>query len=244
MPAKYETEAVVIGANNFGEADRIIAFFTKERGKVRAAAFGSRRPKSLLSGLQLFVRATVELTEGKNLDTVKGFSLIEPNGNIVCDLKATAYASFVAELAGELFPENQPDGYAYDLLTRILNAFNAGRNPRITALFAAWQLLDAAGFGANITTCAECGKDIVGDAFFPPYAEGIVCSSCVKGEGATPINEDARLFLAEMRDFDWGEYAPLKIKRAALLTAEQVMLSSVRRAIGKTPRSLAFIKNL
>ena len=40
--ALYQTEAVVLGAKNWGEADKMMTFFTRERGLVRAAAFGFR----------------------------------------------------------------------------------------------------------------------------------------------------------------------------------------------------------
>ena len=38
--AIYQTEAVVLGAKNWGEADKMMTFFTRERGLVKAAAFG------------------------------------------------------------------------------------------------------------------------------------------------------------------------------------------------------------
>ena len=38
--AIYQTEAVVLGSKNWGDADKMMTFFTKERGLVRAAAFG------------------------------------------------------------------------------------------------------------------------------------------------------------------------------------------------------------
>ena len=48
--ALYQTEAVVLGSKNWGDADKMMTFFTKERGLVRAAAFGCRRPRSPLAG--------------------------------------------------------------------------------------------------------------------------------------------------------------------------------------------------
>ena len=64
--ALYTTEAIVLGAKNWGEADKIMTFFTRERGLVRATAFGCRRPRSQLAGaMQLFSELEVQLAEGQ-----------------------------------------------------------------------------------------------------------------------------------------------------------------------------------
>ena len=237
MAAKYETEAFVIGSVNFGEADRIVTLFTKERGKVRATAFGSRRPKNMLAGLQLFVRANVQLTEGRNLDTVKSFSLISAPHGITADLTATAYAAFVAELVGELFPENQEDAAAYAVLTEVFVAFEAGRSPRITALFAAWQLLDAAGLGINSETCAECGASLTDRAYFSPVAVGLFCDGCGAGKDLPAVD-------GAVRDFSWHSGDKKALRRADILAAERIMLICTRNVLGKELRSLAFIREI
>ena len=95
--AIYQTEAIVLGVHNWGDADKIVTFFTKERGKVRAAAFGCRRPRSpLAGGMQMFNRLEVRLSEGTKLHTVKTCSLISRNKKITEDLTTMAYASFMA----------------------------------------------------------------------------------------------------------------------------------------------------
>ena len=244
MAAKYETEAIVIGSVNFGDADRIITLFTKERGKVRAAAFGSRRPKNMLAGLQLFVRANVQLTEGRNLDTVKSFSLISAPHNITADLTATAYAAFAAELVGELFPENQADTAAFGLLADIFAAFEAGRSPRLTALFAAWQILDAAGFGINLATCVECDAPLTETAYFSLAATGLFCENCGKGKNLPRIDCATRDVLRYMRDFSWQGEEKKALRRENILAAERIMLSCAHNAAGKELRSLAFIRDI
>ena len=44
--ALYQTEAVVLGSKNWGEADKVMTLFTRERGLVRAAAFGKNKNTS------------------------------------------------------------------------------------------------------------------------------------------------------------------------------------------------------
>ena len=54
-----------------------MTFFTRERGLVRAAAFGCRRPRSPLAGaMQMFSHLDLQLAEGKRLDTVRQATLL------------------------------------------------------------------------------------------------------------------------------------------------------------------------
>jgi DNA repair protein RecO (recombination protein O) len=51
------TEAIVVGGYDLGEADRILVFYSRTKGKVRAVAEGARRIRSRFGGnVQLFVQ--------------------------------------------------------------------------------------------------------------------------------------------------------------------------------------------
>ena len=47
--ALYTTEVLVIGVKNWGNADKIVTLLSPEYGKITAAAYGCRRPKSPLA---------------------------------------------------------------------------------------------------------------------------------------------------------------------------------------------------
>ncbi len=143
--ARRSAEALVLATRNWGEADKMASLLTRECGRVEAAAFGCRRPKSALAaGMQMFSHLDVELTEGGRVWTVRQCSLKGRFRRLSEDLSAMAYGSFVAELALELFPEHEPAPDAFDRLLQIFCAFEE-RNPRLVALAAAYQLLALAG---------------------------------------------------------------------------------------------------
>ena len=51
--ARRSAEALVLATRNWGEADKMASLLTRECGRVEAAAFGCRRPKSALAaGMQ------------------------------------------------------------------------------------------------------------------------------------------------------------------------------------------------
>lgn len=90
--ALYRTAAVVLGAKNWGEADKMMTFFTRERGLVQAAAFGCRRPRSpLAAGMQMFSQLDLQLSEGKRVDTVRQCTLRYHYRKLSEDLTVMAY---------------------------------------------------------------------------------------------------------------------------------------------------------
>ena len=56
-----KTEAVVLATTDFGDANRVVSFYTKEFGKIEANAYNCRRAKSPLSGaMQMFNHISLE----------------------------------------------------------------------------------------------------------------------------------------------------------------------------------------
>src|SRR3972149_4058311 len=63
MPV-YTSEALILRTYKLGEADRIVVFLTRDRGKKRGVAKGARRAKSrFLGALEARSRAAVALGE-------------------------------------------------------------------------------------------------------------------------------------------------------------------------------------
>ena len=64
----FRVEAVVLRHSDWGEADRILTLYTRERGKVRAIAKGARKIRSRKAGhLEPFTRVTLQLAKGHDL---------------------------------------------------------------------------------------------------------------------------------------------------------------------------------
>src|SRR5574341_1715162 len=73
------SEAIVIGGHSLAEADRIIPFYTRDLGMVRAVAQGARRLRSRFGGsLELFTHGQVVYFERPNrtLHSINEFSVL------------------------------------------------------------------------------------------------------------------------------------------------------------------------
>lgn len=241
--ALYQTAAVVLGAKNWGEADKMMTFFTKERGLVRAAAFGCRRPRSpLAGGMQMFSLLELQLAEGSRVDTVRQCTLKRHYRRLSEDLVTMAYGSFVAEFLREFLPEGQPEPQMFERLLHILEAFER-RNPRVTAMTAVYQLLEFTGMQLHYEHCVHCGRAIAADSFFLPAAGGVLCADCRKA-GAVQFPDELRRFILSLRDFDWQDSEPMRINASLLMQAEGMLLNYLQSLLGRPLKSLAFIQQL
>ncbi len=239
--SNYRTSAFVLGVHNWGEADKLVTLFTLEKGKVKATAFGCRRPKSALAaGMQMFQCIDVELAEGRQLDTVRQCSILKHYKRLGGELPVMAYGSFVAELATELMPEHEPSPEVFALLTKIFSAFEY-RNPRIVALISGYQLLEHSGMQLSYSHCVDCGRELKGDCTFLINEGGALCHDCAK-PGSLSYTEKLRELILAAQDFDWNEESRMQIGKTELLQAEGILLNQLDSLLGRPLKSLAFIE--
>lgn len=254
--ARRSAEALVLAARNWGEADKMASLLTREYGRVEAAAFGCRRPKSALAaGMQMFSHIDAELTEGGRVWTVRQCTLKGRFRRLSEELSAMAYGSFVAELSLELFPEHEPNPDAFDRLLLIFRAFEE-RNPRLVALAAAYQLLALAGLSLHLESCVHCGAPFAEPMAIDIAEGGVLCEDC-REDGAPLFAAALKEFIDRLTALDWQEFAspqgaagesspkaPFSVRKQELLAAESLLLAYLRSLFGRPLRSLAFIAQL
>jgi len=117
----YKTEGIVLKRVNFGEADRIITFFTKHFGKTVCLAKGIRRTTSRKRGdLEIFNRVTFFAARGRGMDIVTETELICSYSSWRRDLKKIAAAYQICEMVDKLTAEGHEQEDVYGLLTASL----------------------------------------------------------------------------------------------------------------------------
>jgi hypothetical protein len=121
-PRSYRVEAVVLRHSDWGEADRLLSLYTRERGKLRVVAKGARRIKSRKAGhLEPFTRVTLQLARGRDLPIVTQADTVDAYLPLRDALIKTGYAAYVAELLDRFTYEDQTENVPiYHLLTDTL----------------------------------------------------------------------------------------------------------------------------
>ncbi len=184
----YKVEAIVIRSRIYGEADRLLTFFTRERGKVPAVARGARKPSSRLRGaVQLFSRSYLLLHAGRTLDTVSQGEVLEDFSYLQEDLGRFGVAGYCAELADRLTLERHPLEEVFRCLLEALRALRRA-DPELVARAFEVKLLAALGYKPRLEGCAggnhpgwqppEQGGEGVGPVAFSVEKGGVLCPAC------------------------------------------------------------------
>lgn len=204
MPS-YRAEAIVLRTHKLGEADRIITFLTKERGKVRAVAKGVRRTKSKFGArLEPFSRVELLLHEGKNLDIITQAESLNPYGqDLAIDYSLWTAGQTMLETADRLTPEESVVAEAqYLLLVGALRTLVAGEHNSTLVLDAfLLRSLSLAGYSPSLDACITCGVAGI-QPFFHVGSGGALCFDH-RLPGSVAPKQESILLMQALLSGDW-----------------------------------------
>ncbi len=189
--------AVVIGSFPLGESDRVVTFFSRERGKIRGVAKAARRMKSRFSGaLELLtVGHLVYFDTGRSdLVQIDHFDVIHPFGRVREDLEQLGQAAWMVECVGRLTADRDPNPAVYGLLLRALKSVERGVPPRRVAVVFGLRCVDALGHRLRIDGCVLCGRRRPaerGRVAMDVDAGGVVCDACAAGTDLPHVDAEA-----------------------------------------------------
>ena len=201
MPV-YTSDALILRTYKLGEADRIVVFLTKDRGKKRGVAKGARRPRSRFVGaLEPLTRAGVAYYERELRDLVR-INYVEPvrtamavTGHGENDDLALGHVGYFAELIDEWAPEAHADERLYRLGASLVDALASGASvDRLARYFEFW-LLRLQGVYPPLSACPQCAGPFDGGAVMAPRDDRYVCRRCAPAPGGTVLSIDALRFL-------------------------------------------------
>jgi len=124
----YTTEAIILRTYKLGEADRIVVFLTRDRGKRRGVAQGARRMRSRFGGaLEPLTRVEVTYFEKESRELVS-LNYAEPLSSPLWSVRADAlgHTGYFAELIDECALEGDADERLYRLGSSLIDALAAG----------------------------------------------------------------------------------------------------------------------
>jgi DNA repair protein RecO (recombination protein O) len=198
-----KTPAITLKSRKWGEADRIVTFYAKHLGKIRAVARGARRPKSRMgAALEPLMLCDLNLFEksGDTLFRVSQVDLVEPFVRFREDLTLMAAAARMANVVGAVTPDGDPDAHVFDTLEQGLRSLVTSDDPALTALLFQIRLLGLTGFRPQTDQCAACGKTrVIQEPQFSPASGGLVCMTCATRQRVPclPLSRGSLAFLQQ-----------------------------------------------
>lgn len=172
----YKDQAVVLKTMRLGEADRIVTFFCRSHGKVRAVAKGVRKVKSRFRGrLEPFSYVSLVLWRSRSgLDTVTQVDVLDPHRAVRENLDKFVLGEVMLEAVDRVIQERERTPRAFILLLDSLQALSSEGSTLVLTSFLI-RLSGLAGFSPLLDRCAECGLPA---AWFSPAQGGAVCARC------------------------------------------------------------------
>lgn len=192
----HRDEGIVLRTYKLGEADRIIVFLTKRRGKVRAVAKGVRKTRSKFgSRLEPMSHVALQLYEGRELDLVTQVDSIDHFRGLREDLDRIARASAMLETADQLAQEGEVNPRLYQMLLGALRTLDASDSPLVVPAFF-WKVLALEGYRPEVEVCVVCGAAAPTPLVaFDLESGGLLCHGCRRG---TAVSAEAVALLRQI----------------------------------------------
>jgi DNA repair protein RecO (recombination protein O) len=139
----YSTDALILRTYKLGEADRIVVFLTRDRGKKRGVARSARRQKSNFMGaLEPLTHVRVAYFEKEQRELVNlNYSETLRSALSSGTIEGLGCAAYFAELIDEWASESHEDERLYRLGVSMVEAIATGMpSEPLTRYFEYWLL--------------------------------------------------------------------------------------------------------
>jgi DNA repair protein RecO (recombination protein O) len=177
-----ESEAVVLRAASFGEADKLVNFFSRTHGRLRGVAPNARRSRRRF-GASLEPLSHVRLwffeREHQPLVRLSESELIEAYYDARGDYERSVALNQVAELTDLLLPEREAAERAFRLLLMTLDAVKRSDSVWLPLTYFQLWMVRLAGWLPSLKTCSRCQR-VLGEepAYGSPATGRLVCRGC------------------------------------------------------------------
>lgn len=246
-PRIYRTEALVLKAYDYGEADRILTLYTAQTGKLRAIAKGVRRTKSRKAGhLDLLTRSNLLLARGRNLDIITQAETVENFRPMRDDLWRSSHGHYVAEMIDSFSVEDLANYPLYALGVSTLRRLATAPDIDLVTRAFELQLLGLTGYRPQLHRCLTCDNSIEPVAnSFSSRLGGVLCPACTPSDAAAPRISVAALKV--MRNLQTNEAAMLHIgalDEGVRGEVERRLQEYITYRLEARPRSIGFLDRL
>jgi len=246
----YTAESLILRTYKLGEADRIVVFLTRDRGKRRGVARGARRVRSrFLGALEPLTLGRVayfehEQRELVRVDEIEVFRSPLGGGG----REGLGHVGYFAELLDEWAPEGSPNEKLFRLGASVAGALGEGvPTDRLARYFEYW-LLRLEGLYPSFAACPRCASEFGRGGAIVALGERVyLCRRCGRtaGSSAAVLSADALAFLrAATRQTPQGLTAlPLPARAGRELEiAHQVLIAAHLEKELKSPRVMRDLK--
>lgn len=243
MPLE-RSEAFILQTIPFAEQDKLVTFFSQDKGIIKGIAKGARkfgnRFGSTLEAMSL-VRLFYYEKEGRDLVTISNSDLIESFFELQSDLKVSFSLSYFSEIIQEFMPQRQQDDRIFRLLKSTIQALKSGEDiDFLSAYFEGW-ILKLSGFLPGFSHCIKCRREIDGMAWLTNSQDGVHCSACTD-QKKIEIPKSLSILILWIKKNPPTALKTCPLSREEIQAARKVLQNLLAFHLEREPRSLRYLK--
>lgn len=245
--ALVTTEAIIVKSQRWGEADRIVTFFTVSLGKVRGIARGARRMKSRFgSGLEPFTSVRVTLWDKRHDDlaSISHVDILEHFFSLRDNIECLSAAARMVTLVEAMTVERDPSAVLFLTLREGLRSLLTVEDAALLTLVFQIRVLGDTGFRPQIDHCASCGGGLYSvSGRFAPSAGGLVCANCERTgwDRCLPMSPGSVAFVQQARRMKFSLASRLKADGQVRQELEDITNAYTRTVVGKRLPAFDFL---
>lgn len=226
-----QSEAIVLRAWPFQEADLLVSLFTREQGRIKGVARHAMRSRRRFGGAlepMTHVRASYAERPRQELVRLDAFEILFSPLSQPIDYARTAALQLVAEVLEEALPEQAPEDAVFRLALAVLQEIQVGRVAVPVTYFALW-MNRLMGWMPELGHCVVCGLDLRGGTvLYSPTSDGVTCADDRRNGSVTLSAESVsiavRVFRGTVRELakePWPATQLESLQRFAVDTLER-----------------------
>jgi DNA repair protein RecO (recombination protein O) len=227
---------------DLGEADRIVTFFSRDEGKIRAVAKGVRRTTSRSAGhLEPFTLSDVLFAVGRELDVISQADTLEAFRKLRENLELTTHAYYLAEVVDLLTEDHLENRAVFDVLVECLHRLADSPDSRVVLIVFHLRLLEALGYRPELRECVSCRCQIEPDRnHFSAMSGGVLCPRCGRNDASARDIGTSALKLLRFVQLTRGERS-VNVPREVSREAEALLRDYAEHLVERRLRSPALI---
>jgi DNA repair protein RecO (recombination protein O) len=179
----HRTRGIVLEIGGFGEADKLVKFYSPDIGRATAIAKSAKRSqKRFVNKLEPFSILEIEYVPPRS-----GSLFLLREAELSCaflrlrqDVGRYTCASVICELTLLFTREMDPDPDIFTLLTWAFQRLSNRNNVLQTMVFFFLKLLDTCGYRPELSCCSTCGAVIkpANNHYLNVGNSNLICSDC------------------------------------------------------------------
>lgn len=238
-----QMQAIILRLIDYGEADRIVYFFTEFEGQLHGYIKGVRRLKSKFGGridllnfgqLFYFTKSSEQLASINAFDVEESFSILKS------DYEKLYRALAMSELVLHITDVTSRDRQLFKVFLAVLRSMNSNQTDGRTLLVLFLMFLcHHQGYAPRINTCHQCKTTPVFPLYWDSFKNTMFCSRCVVNRSGKlfPLDESVVPFLKKMAAPNVNSLKDLVIDKEDQHKAEQFFINYLKYHLDFTEKT-------